>query len=652
MVAIGASDRLRLVLGVTSGGKRPTFSNLDLATGPTDSLNAKPKSLIVLIAGLSGERTMHSNKRWGVPAASFLLLCALHSAPRALAQKSCMVTFTCPSAGGGCASNMGGAVTTRGPFPFASTAACNTQARSANSNIPGVGVSCSCTPPDGDSAAGSAPAAPVAPGHEFDSTIKEAISAGLAGKLSPGNAVGFVGLGLLGNALFAPKTTNPAEQQQQEAQRQLNDAADQLNRMGMFLFKNGNYTGAINEFQQALAKTPNDANILHNLEMARQRLKDTAIASQTSGALGQLLGTAPAGAGTSGTALNLVNLDSDPNVVDLRGTTRTSPESLKGELDGVFGGNSAASAPSNPQVQPQAQNQDIDQLFQSPQATPSSSQTEVEKTQPAPSSSQAEAGQKQVDDIFKDDSGGSADSDASLKDAVADSRSDQNAAPSPGSNASGNGTRAATGTGTGFFGLSNANPSDPSSPLPTNMQPAAAPAPGPDVNARDQVKTAAGSATKALGLADPEAGANLAGQTFDRGGSKSDGDAAPVVTVATPTGTPYSAAAAALAAHIPSGKQNDPAIQNNMAYFQKLDGLKSDTLTKLAAVQQQIDSGTGDAQVLNAQKATLTNNLNQINTDQTNIQTQIKVNLGVTWIEDPKPATTSTPTTTSTPATP
>jgi len=121
---------------------------------------------------------------------------------------------------------------------------------------------------------------------------------------------------------------DPAEQQ-----RQL--AAQQLNNSGLYLLRQKNYAGAINEFQKALAIIPNDANILHNLAMAKQGLKNTALAGQTSGALSTLLGNAPANSGILGldqlthssiaspndSALNLVKLPSDANAADLRGST-------------------------------------------------------------------------------------------------------------------------------------------------------------------------------------------------------------------------------------------------------------------------------------------------------------------------------------------
>jgi hypothetical protein len=128
----------------------------------------------------------------------------------------------------------------------------------------------------------------------------------------------------LHNILFGqpkPLTTplDPAAQQ-----RAL--AAEQLNNSGIYLLKKNDYTGAINEFQQALNQAPNDANIHFNLQLARQRQKNAADAAKTSSALGNLLGTAQ---GTLDKAprgpsnpLNLVNLDA--NVVDFRDMGHTS----------------------------------------------------------------------------------------------------------------------------------------------------------------------------------------------------------------------------------------------------------------------------------------------------------------------------------------
>src|ERR1700757_2860857 len=161
---------------------------------------------------------------------------------------------------------------------------------------------------------------------------------GAAGGLTPqqqmamqsAQAAGYmIGQGLH-NILFGqPKpltaTLDPATQQ-----RAL--AVEQLNNSGIYLLQKNDYAGAINEFQQALNQSPNDANILSNLQLARQRQKNAADAAKTSDALGNLLDAA---AGSSGkgplgplNSLNLVNLD--PNVVDFRGmghTSSTNPNS-------------------------------------------------------------------------------------------------------------------------------------------------------------------------------------------------------------------------------------------------------------------------------------------------------------------------------------
>jgi TPR repeat len=178
------------------------------------------------------------------------------------------------------------------------------------------------------------------------------------------------------NWLYGSPATQPGQAQLDPALQQRELAAQQLNNSGSYLLKQKNYSGAINEFQKALAITPNDSNTLHNLALAKQQLKDAAVAGQTSGALGQFLGSAPAntgifgfahltdsaGANPNASALSLVNLGSDASVVDLRGTTKTSvdPELLKGQLDGVLGNNAPGSAPTGSQiVLPQDQDMEL-----------------------------------------------------------------------------------------------------------------------------------------------------------------------------------------------------------------------------------------------------------------------------------------------------
>jgi len=101
--------------------------------------------------------------------------------------------------------------------------------------------------------------------------------------------------------------------------------------------------------------------------------------------------------------------------------------------------------------------------------------------------------------------------------------------------------------------------------------------------------------------------------------------------------------AAKLASHIPAAAKNDPEIQQSMAYYEKLDGRKTDTKAKLATIQKQIDSHAGDADALNAQKATLSNDLKRYDADEASTQAQIKkrlVAIDVPWVETPAPPAT------------
>jgi hypothetical protein len=176
-------------------------------------------------------------------------------------------------------------------------------------------------------------------------------------------------------------------------------AAEQLNNSGIYLLKKNDYAGAINEFQQALNQTPNDANILANLQLARQGQKNAAYAAKTSHDLSNLLGAAPGVADNSPAgppnSLKLVNLDS--NVVDFGGMGHTSsanpnasflntvitgsdsntvdlgsvkknyvdPKLLEGKINSALGNPVSAPAESSPQEQ-------IDKLFQPPQSAQSS----------------------------------------------------------------------------------------------------------------------------------------------------------------------------------------------------------------------------------------------------------------------------------------
>ena len=213
-----------------------------------------------------------------------------------------------------------------------------------------------------------------------------------------GNAAQTLGYALgqwLGNELFGSgnTSTNAADSADAAAQQQRALAAQQLNDSGIYLLKQKNYAAAINSFNQALAQTPGDANILHNLGEAKQRQINAAVAGKTSGALGELLGTARSEGGSYDSAINLIKIGPDIGGINSSPRSPSDPESLKAQLDGVLAHDAASVLSESQAGEPQIQS--IDQIFQSPQRTTSASQLDAE--------------QKQLDDIFKH-SGGTADS--------------------------------------------------------------------------------------------------------------------------------------------------------------------------------------------------------------------------------------------------
>ena len=203
----------------------------------------------------------------------------------------------------------------------------------------------------------------------------------LQGAQQLGTAIG----NQIGQALFGSPQDQAAQQAQQQAQQQRTLAAQQLNNSGIYLLKHGNYAGALNEFQQALAQTPDDPNIINNIALAKQQISDKALAAKNSAALEKLLGKAPAKSGTlnfdqftqsspppgpNSSSLNLVNLSSDANAVDLRGTKNTSVDAaaLKTKLDSILGNHASVPAPPNPRLQ-LPEDKDMELLGQPSQST-------------------------------------------------------------------------------------------------------------------------------------------------------------------------------------------------------------------------------------------------------------------------------------------
>jgi tetratricopeptide (TPR) repeat protein len=184
-----------------------------------------------------------------------------------------------------------------------------------------------------------------------------------------------------------------------------------------------------------------------------------------------------------------------------------------------------------------------------------------------------------------------------------------------------------TGGSTGFFGAPS-NPPDPdldhSAPAPTNAV----------HSALDQLVSAvnSGAAANAKGISDEAAKVESNCALDARACAKS-----------VPIPVRWTPAAAEVASHIKDDRaKKDSVVQQSMAYYQKLDGLRIDAQAKLTAVQRQINSGAGDNEVLMAKKLTLINDVKRYDADQANTLGQIKerlVKIGVPWNESPPPAT-------------
>ena len=181
---------------------------------------------------------------------------------------------------------------------------------------------------------------------------------------------GYVG-DQINKALFGSKP-DPVQQQAdldaQRMQQQRPLIAQQLVNSGLYLLKQKDYAGALNEFQQALAQTPDDPDINKYIALAKQQIRGAALAAKNGEALGRTLGSAtvssrnvgsnqtgaPPSPNASSSPLNSVNLNSDSNAVNSHGPTQTPADSaaLKVQLDSVFATKAPASVPPAPSQWP------------------------------------------------------------------------------------------------------------------------------------------------------------------------------------------------------------------------------------------------------------------------------------------------------------
>jgi len=99
--------------------------------------------------------------------------------------------------------------------PFATQSACNARVEQVQRESPMVCARYTCVDEGGTASGGTS--APAASGHEMDQHISNAISAGMNGQISGGDAMGLVGLGLLGNALLAQPSPAEIEARRQQA---------------------------------------------------------------------------------------------------------------------------------------------------------------------------------------------------------------------------------------------------------------------------------------------------------------------------------------------------------------------------------------------------------------------------------------------------
>lgn len=584
---------------------------------------------------------MRSYSRWYIPAASILLLLsALQITQRAVAQISCTVTYNCHG-NSNCAAAMGGPNLSQRSLSFASAASCSSQAATV---FDGTVASCSC----GSSAAANIPSIP----------------AGGTAAQQLGTALGQAGANLIlqgVRSLFSsPPPPPPGPGVQQRALE-----AHQLNESGIYLLKQRNYAGAINDFQQALAISPSDTTIASNLAIAKQMQRNAALAGQNSNALAQLLGSLQQTSLGPNGALNLVKLGSDTSVVDLSHATGTTvdPATLKGQLDNIFSNNPPTAAQSNSQGAPQPQ--DIDKLFATQSSPATSAQGNVDSfnaqcSGAGPgSAASAACGQqqaglvedktKQLDQILNAPSAPIVGPDEQLKDAP----NGQSSGSSPAANNAGSNGQPAAGGQTSFFGSSNgvttAN-AGLSNSVPTKQV---------TITSTTDALTStskSGAAANAAGSSN-ETGSVQSGYGFDKAPN------APPTAIPINKAAPQMPAATALAAQIPSAAMTDPriqnAIQNGLNYYGHLDASRADEQQRLDLIQQQINSGTGDVKTLGTQKQILQSQLLQTTADETGAKSQIKdilvknnYSINANWGDASTPATaTQSQSTNGTPAT-
>lgn len=145
-----------------------------------------------------------------------------------------------------------------------------------------------------------------------------------------------------------------------------------------------------------------------------------------------------------------------------------------------------------------------------------------------------------------------------------------------------------------------------------------------------QLKSVEGDSHEATLLDDKEAASKKARGGFDNTGGDHGALVIPGISGKKPA-TP-----SALAKKIDPRALQDPQIQKSLAWYEQLEKVKTETLQKLAEVQQQKKSGTGDKAVLAAHEQSLNNQIKDTEVQQVKTEQDTKKrvkNLGLEWNE-------------------
>jgi hypothetical protein len=162
--------------------------------------------------------------------------------------------------------------------------------------------------------------------------------------------------------------TMPAPSQNQSA-----IAAQQLYNTGLWYLRHNDYANAQIEFEKALGRDHGNRAILNSLEEAKRKMAQAQQAALQ--ATPPATPVPPAKLMAAPSALNFINLNNDPSVVDLRrlpppAANQATTNGSTGQIPAQSAGPAPSANPSNlsslAQLQQQSLNADFDQIFSDP----------------------------------------------------------------------------------------------------------------------------------------------------------------------------------------------------------------------------------------------------------------------------------------------